>query len=342
MFNNKIVKNGLTKIAYQSRFISNLFYILFNNSFAREHQATLAGKIKHINESKKRQANYFMLVRNVHRLEKGLLMRPRRDVFAKSFIGETIDSFIGVWKNHEDRSNQQLKWFYDVLNEYFSIAGHDEDIKTQKIRFEKVISSNNETLSAVKKSIPYYRDNNNHSSIGYDEFYKLTRQRRSVRWYLDKPVDRTLIDKAILAAIQSPSACNRQPFEFRIFDDISLVREVAEYPMGTQGYSHSIPVLIVIIGNLDAYFNERDRHAIYIDASLASMSLMLALETLGLSSCSINWPDVENREQKMENFLKLEKYQRPVMCLSVGYSDPGGMVAYSEKRPLEQIRKYNL
>ncbi len=114
------------------------------------------------------------------------------------------------------------------------------------------------------------------------------------------------------------------------------------YPMGTQGYSHSIRVLIVIVGNLDAYFDERDRHVIYIDASLATMSLMLALETLGLSSCSINWPDVEKLEQKMETFLELKKYQRPIMCLSVGYADPEGMVAYSEKRPLDQIRKYNL
>ncbi len=339
---NKIIKKELLQMVYRSRFLSNLYYLLFNNSFSREHQATIAGKVKHIGEAKKLKSNYFMLLRNTHRIEKGLLMRPKKDVFAKDYIEETIDCFQGVWFNHEDRSNPQLKWFYDVLNEYFTTAGKDKYVQTQKQRSEKIISSNTEHLSVLKKSLPYYRDNRDHSSICYDEFYKLTRQRRSVRWFLNKPVDRSLIDKAILAANQSPSACNRQPFEFRIFDDISLVRQVVEYPMGTQGYSHSVPVLIVIVGNLDAYFDERDRHVIYIDASLASMSLMLALETLGLSSCSINWPDIEEREKKMENFLALKKYQRPIMCLGLGYPDPDGMVAYSEKRPLEQMRKYNL
>ncbi len=78
-----------------------------------------------------------MLVRNTHRIEKGLLMRPKKDVFAKDYIEETIDCFQGVWFNHEDRSNPQLKWFYDVLNEYFTTAGKDKYVQTQKQRFEK-------------------------------------------------------------------------------------------------------------------------------------------------------------------------------------------------------------
>ena len=111
--------------------------------------------------------------------------------------------------------------------------------------------------------------------------------------------------------------------------------------MGIRGYEHNIPVLIVVIGNLAAYFDERDRHIIYIDASLANMSLMLAFETLGLSSCSINWPDIEQLEIKMEKMLHLKKYERPIMCLAVGYPDPDGKVAFSEKRSLDQLRSYN-
>lgn len=72
------------------------------------------------------------------------------------------------------------------------------------------------------------------------------------------------------------------------------------------------------------------------------MSLMLALETLGLSSCPINWPDIEMREKKMDKFLKLEPYQRPIMCMGIGYPDPEGMIAYSEKKQLDHIRSYNL
>lgn len=152
---------------------------------------------------------------------------------------------------------------------------------------------------------------------------------------------RELIDKAILVANQSPSACNRQPYEYRIIDDPNLLKEVAKIPAGIKGYEDNIPMLIVVVGNLDAYFDERDRHIIYIDASLANMAFMFSLETLGLSSCSINWPDIEKLEKRMEKSLKLKQHQRPIMCMAVGFPDPNGLVPYSEKRNIREIRKYN-
>ncbi|KAA0993870.1 nitroreductase family protein [Dyadobacter sp. UC 10] len=339
------IRDTLPRFCYKSNFLSSLYYFLFDPSFAREHRATLTGKVKHIEEARKTKANYFLLVRNTHRIEKGLLMRPKRAVFGKDYLSETIDSFEGVWNEKEIVHNPQMKWFYDVLSEYFSGDPSDPFIASHHQRFlaktQSQVHKNGFASDCSTKSVPYYRLDSERSSINFDEFYKLTKQRRSVRWFTDKPVARELIDKAILAANQSPSACNRQPFEFRIFDDPDLVEKVVKFPMGTKGYGHSIPVMIVLIGNLDAYFDERDRHVIYIDASLAAMSLMLALETMGLSSCAINWPDIEAREKMMEDFLKINKHQRPIMCLGLGYADQEGMVAFSEKRPLSQIRRYN-
>jgi len=338
------VKNKLPTYLYKSYFLSSVYYFLFDSAFRRENNAVLAGKVKHIRETESNNGNYFLLVRNTHRLEKGLLMVPRRVVFAKDYIQETIDSFEGIWKLHnQDNSNPQLKWFEDVISEYFThIGSNDASIEQLGIKFSKILNEHRSiALDLTNKSIPYKRLAENRCSITYDEFFKLSKQRRSVRWFSKEPVPRDLIDKAILAANQSPSACNRQPFEFRIIDDPELVSKVVKYPMGTTGYGHSIPVMVIIVGNLDAYFDERDRHVIYIDASLASMSMMLALETLGLSSCAINWPDINDREHKMANFLNLEPHQRPIMCMGLGYPDPEGLVAFSEKRNLKQIRKYN-
>jgi nitroreductase len=338
------VKNELPAYLCKSYFLSSVYYFLFDPAFKRENYAVLAGKVKHIRETRSNNGNYYLLVRNTHRLEKGLLMVPRRAIFAKDYIEETIDSFEGICKLHNhDNSNPQLKWFEDVISEYFiHIASNDIYIENLGKRFRLIVSEHSSIHSdSSTKSIPYRRLAENRSSISFEEYYKLAKQRRSVRWFLKKSVPREIIDKAILAANQSPSACNRQPFEFRIIDDADLLKKVVKYPMGTTGYGHSIPVMVVVVGNLDAYFDERDRHVIYIDASLASMSMMLALETLGLSSCAINWPDIDDRERKMANFLNLEPHQRPIMCMGLGYPDPEGLVAFSEKRNLQQIRKYN-
>lgn len=336
-----IINIHLPKYCYKSRFLSSLYYIIFSKSFAREHQSVLAGKVKHLKEEKQMKSNYFLVVRNTHRIEKGLLMKPRRNVFAKDYIKETIDNFENIWHLDNKKSNPQITWFQDVLTSYFDACKSDTYISTQSKRFTQIINGEKDRVNCSTLSIPYLRKEADKSSISYQEFFKLCRQRRSVRWFTDEPVPRDLIDKAILAANQSPSACNRQPFEFKVIDDPELVEKVVKIPMGTGGYAHSIKVMVVVVGNLDAYFAERDRHVIYIDGSLASMSFMLALETLGLSSCPINWPDIEDREKRMDKFLRLQAYQRPIMCIGLGYPDSDGMVAFSEKRPLEQIRSYN-
>lgn len=134
---------------------------------------------------------------------------------------------------------------------------------------------------------------------------------------------------------------NHRPFEFLVVDDSELMKEMPRIPMIIKGYERNITMMVVTVGNLDAYFDERDRHVIYVDASLANMTFMLALETLDLSSCPINWPDIENLEKRMEKALKLQSHQRPIMCIAVGFPDPEGMVAYSEKRHIEKIRRYN-
>ncbi|AHM58426.1 nitroreductase [Flammeovirgaceae bacterium 311] len=322
--------------------LSSFYYFLFSGKFEREQHAVLQGKVKHLKEQKSKKSNYYTLVRNIHRIEKGLLMRPRRPVFALDYIEETTNAFLHLNDNSYIKV-AQYKWFKDVLTEYFSTTQGHPKIERLATRFQESLKKSEEDiLCGNGKSIPYKRIEAEKPDIAYDEFYKLTRYRRSVRWFLKQPVPRHLIDKAILAASQAPSACNRQPFEYFIIDDPDLLKEVVKLPMGIKGYEKGIPMLIVIVGNLDAYFDERDRHVIYIDASLANMTMMYALETMGLSSCSINWPDMEGLERKMERLLKLKKHQRPLMCMAVGYPDPEGMVAFSEKRNLDQLRKYNL
>jgi nitroreductase len=109
--------------------------------------------------------------------------------------------------------------------------------------------------------------------------------------------------------------------------------------MGTAGYAHQIPALIVVIGDFSCFEHERDRHVPYIDGSLATMQLMLSLETLGLASCPINWPDIEHLERRMAARLHLEPFHRPIMLLALGYPDPTGGIAYSAKKTSEQIQR---
>lgn len=337
----KKVDRSLLWIWSKNTFLSSFYYFFISGKFRREHHSVLSGRAQHIRELKEEKAHFYTLVRNTHRIEKGLLMKPRRDVFALDFIGETVSHFLILSKAPQLSSEPQIQWSYEVLKEYFEVTSNHPVIEEQRKQFLSASNTISGNTSGPEGLIPYERNEKKKPNISFEDFLALTRYRRSVRWFLDKPVPHDLIDKALMAARQSPSACNRQPFEYRIIDETALLTKVTNLPMGIKGYQHNIPMMIVVVGNLDAYFNERDRHVVYIDASLANMAFMFALETLGLSSCSINWPDIESLERRMEKVLNLKKFQRPIMCMAVGFPDPKGKVAYSEKRAIENLRQYN-
>ena len=70
------------------------YFAWFNRAFRREQTAVLAGRLQyqhHLRHAKKSSA---LLRRNIHRLEKGLIMRPRRAVFAEDYILETVRSYV--------------------------------------------------------------------------------------------------------------------------------------------------------------------------------------------------------------------------------------------------------
>ncbi|MEM8673130.1 MAG: nitroreductase family protein [Cyanobacteria bacterium P01_G01_bin.67] len=328
-------KNVLLNICVSSPRLSSFYYALFDSAMDREHQGVIYGKLQYQKSLTITQSPQYLLRRNIHRLEKGLIMRPRRDIFALDYLEETVAAYQNLIKG-EQTNPSELKWAHDVLEEYFNVVTTHPVIERSQAIFKTI-----ESLPGENKCIPYQRDLNQALNVNYEQFLALSYRRRSVRWYLPQPVPRELIDRAITAAALSPSACNRQPFEFRIFDDPKLVQQVSSVPMGTAGFSQNFPAVIVVVGKLRAYYSERDRHVIYIDASLAAMSLMYALETLGLSSCPINWPDIASKEKQMSQILSLEPDERVIILISLGYPNPEGMVPYSQKKPLAEIRRYN-
>ena len=334
------IKFMLFQLLGKSDRLSSLYYFLFSGAFDREYNGVMHGILKYHGEPHSGHGTSFLLRRSIHRLEKGLLMKPRRDIFALEYIEDAVKSYNQIKKFNSDECGE-VRWAHDVLKMYFSVTSSHPIIDRARSQFN-YIEKNDPLLSENTPNIPYPREFNNSADVSYESLLALAYQRRSVRWYLQKPVPRELVDQALKVASYSPSACNRQPFVFRIFDEPDLVPKVASLPGGTTGFYQNFPMIIAVVGNLGAYFSERDRHLIYIDSSLASMSFMLALETLGLSSCAINWPDIKAKEKKIAELIGLTPSERVIMLISVGYADPAGLIAYSQKKELDLIRKYNL
>ncbi|MCD6356545.1 MAG: nitroreductase family protein [Anaerolineaceae bacterium] len=333
----------LYKILSINKVFAIPYYFLFNRSFDREIFAYSTAVYAYNRNIHNVLGSNVVLRRNIHRLEKGLIMEKRRSLFALDYIQETVERYASIMQKAADVELDlgEVHWAHDVLTEYFNVVDHSHKlIKKMKEKFDDIPAP--APIDKKGKFIPYESKKRSALTIpSYEEFLALSLKRRSVRWFKDKKVPREDVDKALKAASLAPSACNRQPFKYRIFDDPELTKEIAGIPFGASSYSDNIPMIIVVVGNLSNYFSSRDRHLIYVDASLSVMAFMYALETLGLSSVGIHWPDLGILEHKMKKKLNLKPYERPIIMLGVGYAKEDGKIPYSKKKSLGQLRSYN-
>ena len=278
----------------------------------------------------------YRLRRNLHRLEKGLAMPEQKGVFAASYIDETVTVYEKLLAAQCGGSpDGDLVWAYGVLKEYFARVGSEPSIAAAAQRFAALAHSAGVTdgKEVVKTA---YRDLGK-SPIAYDDLINVLRHRKAVRWYLQEPVSRELLEKAVSAAAQAPSACNRQAFKFVILNDKDRIRSVTNLLIGVSGFDHQIPCLILVVGDLSAYDHARDRHLIYVDGGLAAMNFMLAADSLGLGCCPVNWPDIPASNNALAELLDLRSDQRAVMVMAVGYPDPEGSITLSQRRTVEQL-----
>lgn len=317
---------------------AQIYYIFLSRAFNNEHKTALAGRVQYEKNLGQIAVSSPLLRRNIHRIEKGLTMRPRRKSFARDYIVETVAAYKKNFERSCEDKNvpDELLWSHDVLREYFSVVEDDRKIAYAREQFESAPG-----LERDAEYVPFNYRNGSSNGVSYDALLELSRHRKSVRWFEQKRVPREVIDNAVSLAGNSPSACNRQAFVYHVFDDPAQAAAIASIPMGTQGYADNVPGVVVIVGDQSAYFHERDRHLIYIDASLSVMAFVFALEAQGISSCVVNWPDIPAMQKAMKERLDLKTYQQPVMLVVFGYPDPGAMVPYSKKKPLDQLRRYH-
>jgi nitroreductase len=143
-------------------------------------------------------------------------------------------------------------------------------------------------------------------------FQEMVRNRRSIRRYLDKPVDREMILTCIEAARLAPSADNVQPWRFLIIDDPELkaqyAKEVFSGIYSISSFAAKASVLILILGRLDIIANRIGKQIqniqfYLLDIGIAGEHVVLQAEELGLGTCWIGWFNV----RKARKFLKIPR-----------------------------------
>jgi nitroreductase len=145
-------------------------------------------------------------------------------------------------------------------------------------------------------------------------------QRRSVRKYLDRPVEFEKITTIIDAARKAPSAGNLQDWNFIIVTEKDLIRQVASYSI-EQYWIQTAPAVIIVCGlpeKHEMYYGLRGKRLYNVqDCAAAIENVLLAATDLGLGTCWVG----AFEEEKLRSLFAIPADVRPQAVVTLGYSD---------------------
>ena len=131
--------------------------------------------------------------------------------------------------------------------------------------------------------------------------------RRSIRKYQDKPIERETMMEIIKAAQYSPTAHNRQPWEFLVIDDREFLAELRHIQRWTS-FAKDAACVVIVCGDTEKSFSRSKEDEkwtfIDVDCAIATENLMLAAHASGLGSCWINRAKEEFETEEGKALLK--------------------------------------
>ncbi len=152
--------------------------------------------------------------------------------------------------------------------------------------------------------------------------------RRSIRQYLDKPVEHEKLEAIVRCGINAPSGMNRQPWMVRVVEDQQLIADVTEVykaenaeqvkrDKNFKNMFRNAPNLICVCTPAKGGGE--------LDAGLLGENIMLAAQSMGLGTCCLGGPVRFLKSNAKAKFF-LDKLDIPAdyqlnYIIAIGYPD---------------------
>lgn len=154
-------------------------------------------------------------------------------------------------------------------------------------------------------------------------------ERRSVRQFIDAPVDRKQVMEALRAASWAPSGLNNQPWRFALISDPQLKDELAGLTRYASSLRSAALLVAVFMDKESSYDYVKDCQAI----GACIQNLLLALHAQGLGATWVG--EILKNKEKVVEFLGLPERLELMAIVIVG--EPAHRNQSSHRRPVEEL-----
>ena len=151
-------------------------------------------------------------------------------------------------------------------------------------------------------------------------FLSLIQKRRSIRRYLPWPVEKEKIDVLIEAALRAPSSRGFNPWKFIFVTKRDLLKKLSDTKPHGSSFLRNATLGIVVCA--DAIKSD-----VWVeDASIASIFIQLATESIGLGSCWIQIRERMHNDEKtaqeyISEILNIPSELKVESIIAVGHTE---------------------
>jgi len=174
----------------------------------------------------------------------------------------------------------------------------------------------------------------------------LLKHRKSVRDFLERPVEREKIMMCLEAARLAPSACNSQPWRFIVVDDKQLKNKLCDAAFSgiysVNAFCRMAPVVVVVISEKSKFLARiggmfRGTKYYLIDIGIAIEHFVVQAEELGLGTCWIGWFN----EGAIKPILNIPQRKKIDILIALGYYDREKLGPEHDREPINKIASFN-
>ena len=167
-------------------------------------------------------------------------------------------------------------------------------------------------------------------------FLSLVQKRRSIRQYLERPVEKEKIELLVEATLRSPSSRGFNPWEFIVVTDRDLLEKLSKAKTHGASFLKNAPLGIVVCA-------DPEKCDVWIeDASIASIFLHLTAESLGLGSCWIQirmrmHDQTKTAQEYVQELLNIPENLNVEAMIAIGYPAESKPPHRKENLPYEKV-----
>ena len=174
------------------------------------------------------------------------------------------------------------------------------------------------------------------------DFMDVVAQRKSVRGYLDKPVEEEKLKKILEAAKSAPSWANRQCCQYIVINDKQMISKLGNI---FNSWLKQAPVIVVACADPFESGSHDGMDYFLVDVGISMQQLVLAATDMGLGTCWIG----AFGEKKVKELLKVPENIKVVAMTPICYSSAESasvkvvkkFIESNKRKPVEEFVHWN-